>query len=264
MERQQLEKYREWFDIYVANCYGDDTYVNENLRLKEDHSRRTCREMRYLVGELGLADGDRRLAEAIALFHDIGRFKQFLKYRTYNDPRSVDHGLLGVEVLRQTQALDGLDAEQKQLIERAIEYHGVRELPPGLDNRCELFSKLIRDADKLDIFYTAIGYYTDYEANPDAYRLELEFPNEPVCSPHVVEAVLAGRLIDYSELRTWNDARLLQLGWVYNVYFPATLKRIRQRRLLEQIINFLPPTGDVQKVAGKVFSYIDGRLKNSR
>jgi len=252
---------KAWFNAHVANCYGEDSYVNANLKLKEDHSRRTCGEMVYIMNELGLGDGDKRLGEAIGLLHDVGRFKQFIKYRTYNDPRSIDHGLLGVEVLRKTNLLDVLDAEERRLIEKSIEYHGIKELPAGLDERCLLFSRLIRDADKLDVFHIAIGYYTDYESDPEGYCLELEFPNDPTCSQGVVEAVLAERLIDYSELRTWNDTKLLQLGWVYDVYFSPTLKRIRDRRFLEQIIEFLPRTDEVEAVAEKVLNYVEARIE---
>ena len=43
--------------------------------------------------------------------------------------------------------------EQKQLIEKAIEYHGRKDLPPDLDGRCLLLSKLIRDADCKFLLY---------------------------------------------------------------------------------------------------------------
>ena len=90
MEQEQLEKFRDWFDGYVAGFYGDDEFVNANLKLKEEHSRRTCEEMRYLACELGLSGNQKRIAEVIAILHDVGRFEQFVKYRTYNDPRSVN------------------------------------------------------------------------------------------------------------------------------------------------------------------------------
>jgi hypothetical protein len=95
MEQGQLEKFRAWFNDYVAGFYGDDEFVNANIKLKEEHSKRVCKEMLYLADELGLPDEQRRIAEATALFHDIGRFEQFARYRTYNDPRSVNHCLLG-------------------------------------------------------------------------------------------------------------------------------------------------------------------------
>jgi len=261
MEQKQSEEFKAWFDDYVAGFYEADEFVNANLKLKEEHSRRTCEEMLYLAGELGLAGNQRRIAEVIALFHDIGRFKQFVKYRTYNDPRSVNHCLLGLEVLNETKVLDGIERKERQLIEKAIEYHGRKELPRDLDGECLLFSKLIRDADKLDVFYVVTEYYKQYRLNPQEFMLELEFPDEPGYSAQVVEEILCGRLLDYNRLRTLNDMKLMQLGWVYDVNFTATLKRIRQRKFLEKILDFLPQTSDIEKVRKKIFEYVDRRIE---
>ncbi|MFZ0035766.1 MAG: HD domain-containing protein, partial [Sedimentisphaerales bacterium] len=85
MKQEQLKKFRVWFGDYVAGFYGDDKFVNANLKMKEEHSLRVCKEMSYLAQELDLADNQKRIADVIALFHDIGRFEQFVKYRTYND-----------------------------------------------------------------------------------------------------------------------------------------------------------------------------------
>ena len=264
MKQGQLEKFRAWFDDYVAGFYGDDEFVNANIKLKEQHSRRTCQEMLYLAEELGLSDNQKRIAEVTALFHDIGRFEQFVRYRTYNDPRSVNHCLLGLDVLGRTKVLDGLEEKERQLIEKAIEYHGLRELPADLDGECLLFSRLIRDADKIDVYYVVTDYYRQYREDPDGFKLEVEFPDGPGCSAQVVEKVLSGRLIDYKALRTWNDAKLCQLGWVYDVNFAPTLERIRQRRFLEMIFEFLPETTDIEKVKEKIFAYVDSRIEQER
>jgi hypothetical protein len=261
MEQGQLDKFREWFGDYVAGFYGDDAYVNANLKLKEDHSRRTCNEMRYLAEELPLSDNQKRVAELIALFHDIGRFRQFVRYGTYNDTRSEDHCLLSLKVLRETKVLDGIEKEEKQLIEKAIEYHGQKQLLADLEGECLLFSQLIRDADKIDVLYVVTEYYRQYRDNPEEFMLELEFPDEPGYSAEVVGGILCGRRIDNSELRTLNDMKLCQLGWVYDVNFAATLKRIRQRRFLEQVVDFLPRTEDIEKVKAKIFEYVDWRIK---
>ncbi len=264
MEQGQLEKFRGWFDDYVAGFYGDDEFVNANLKLKQEHSRRTCEEMLYLAEELGLLDEQKQIAEVIALFHDIGRFEQFVKYRTYNDPRSVDHCLLGVKVLKKTKALNGLAREEREIIEKAIEYHGRKELPADLDGDCLLFSRLIRDADKIDVYYVVTDYYRQYSEDPDGFKLEVELPNEPGYSAQVVEELLCGRRVDYSTLRTWNDMKLCQLAWVYDVNFTPTLERIRQRRFLEMILEFLPRTRDIEKVKEKIFQYVDSRIEREK
>jgi hypothetical protein len=261
MEQEQLKKFRVWFDDYVAGFYGNDEFINANLKLKEEHSRRTCEEMLYLAQELNLAGNQKRIADVIALLHDVGRFEQFVKYRTYNDSRSVNHCLLGLEVLRQRKVLEQVDRKSRELIEKAIEYHGLRELPDDLEGQCLLFSKLIRDADKLDVFYVVTEYYRQYRDNPEEFMLELELPDEPTYSADVVEGILCGQRIDYGKLRTLNDMKLCQLGWVYDVNFTATLKRIKQRRFLEKIFDFLPKTEDIGKVREKIFEYVDSRIE---
>lgn len=261
MEQEQLKKFRVWFDGYVAGFYGNDAFVNANLKLKEEHSRRVCEEMRYLAEELGLSDNQKWIADVIALLHDIGRFEQFARYRTYNDSRSVNHCQLGLEVLREKKVLEQVDGYERELIAKAIEYHGQRELPGGLEGECLLFSKLIRDADKVDIFYVVEEYYEQYRDNPEEFMLELELPDEHGYSDEVVERILHGQRIDYGKLKTMNDMRLCQLGWVYDVNFTATLKRIKQRRFLEKMFDFLPETEDIDKVREKIFEYVDSRIK---
>lgn len=262
MKQKQVEKFKQWFGDYVARFYGDDEFVNANIELKDKHSRRVCSEMLFLAKELGLDANQTRIAEVIALFHDIGRFEQFVKYRTYNDPRSIDHCLLGLEVLNETGALEGVEKEEKQLIEKAIEYHGSKELPSNLNGQCLLLAKLIRDADKIDILYVVTDYYKQYQQDPDYFKLEVELPDEPRYSSKVVQAILNEQLIDYCKLQTWNDMKLLQLGWVYDVNFVPTLRRIKQRGLLEMIFEFLPQTEDIDKIRKKIFGYVDFRLEN--
>jgi len=261
MEQQQLDEFRRKFDEYAAGFYGDDEFVNANLKLKENHSNRTCEEMRYLADEVALTANQRRIAEAAALFHDLGRFKQFAEYRTYNDAKSVNHCRLSLEILRERNMLAGVEEREKEIIEKAIEYHGCKELPGDLDGEYLLFSKLLRDADKLDIFFVVTQYYKQYRDNPDGFRLEVELPDVPEYSGEVVEAILNGQRFDYSRLRTWNDMKLLQLGWVYDVNFTATLRRIKERKFLEKIVDFLPQTGDIEKAKEKVFEYVDSAIE---
>jgi len=279
MNKEQLDKFKEWFDGFVAGFYsrkgrltperdtlrwaGDDEYVNANIKLKEDHSRRICEEAIFLADEMGLGENERMLAETIGLLHDVGRFPQFVKYKTYHDPRSINHCLLAVNVLKEHKVLDALEQAEKQMILKAIEYHGVKELPENLDEDTLLFSRLIRDADKLDIYRVVIQAYTQQRDDPDNFKFEMELPDEPGCSPDIIRAVLNGENIDYAKLRTWNDMKLINLAWVYDVNFIATLKRIKKSRFLETIIELLPDTPDIRKVSDKVLGYIEDRIKSN-
>jgi len=262
MNKEQLEKYKAWFDEFTAGHYGSDDFVNTNIKMKDEHSRRVLGEMVYLAKELKLDENRRLLAETIGLFHDIGRFPQFTKYHTYNDPRSENHCKLGVRVLTKEKILDTLDETERQIILTAIEYHGVKQIPENLAGDALLLTKMIRDADKIDIYHVITKSYIQYRNDPKNFKLEIELPDTDGCSPGIVEAVLAGRLIDYGSLRCWNDIKLCALGWVYDVNFVPTLARIKQRKFLETIFEFLPPPKESRKVREKIFSYVKSRIES--
>jgi hypothetical protein len=260
MQKEQFESFKKWFDGYVAGFYGDDEYTNANLKLKEDHTYAVCDETAYLAERLGIEENDCLIAQTTALFHDVGRFGQFVKYGTYNDRKSENHCALALAELGRHGVLDGLDERESRIIQAAIKLHGEKKLPVDLDPDTELFAKLIRDADKIDIYRVVIEGYKKYMAAPDQFNLEMEFPDEPCYSPHMVEAIQKGQLVDYNELRTLNDMKLLQLGWVFDVNFAETLARIQERQFLEQIVAFLPRTEDIAKAAKYVFNYVASRL----
>lgn len=264
MEKQQLQNLKIWFADHVSQFYGQDKYLNANIKLKEDHTYRTCTEILYLAEQLHLNQNDKLIAETIALLHDVGRFEQFLKYRTYNDSRSTDHSALALQVIQRHQLLKPLPSPEQKLITTAIRLHGLLELPNNLDERTSLFAKLLRDADKIDVLYVATEYYRQYAENPEGFKLELELPNVDDYSPPVLSDVLAGRRTDYKKLRSLNDMKLLQLGWVYDVNFTAALKRIKERQLLEKLADFLPQTPDVEKAKTAVLHYLNHRLEKDK
>jgi len=260
MEPCWLDGLKRWFDAYTSRFFGPDEYVNLHLRLKLEHTRRTCGEILYLAERLALSDNDRRIAETIGLLHDIGRFPQFARYRTYSDVLSVDHGALGAEVLQREGVLETLEPHERQWVLTAVARHGQKSLPADLNGQALLFLKLIRDADKLDIFRIVAEIYRCHKNNPKECSFEIELPDEPRISPDVLNAVLNGRLIEYRSLRTLNDIRLCQIGWVYDLNFIASVERFDARGLLDELISYLPQDDAIRQVRQRTRAYIDSRL----
>jgi hypothetical protein len=263
MQNGQLQRLQDWFDKYVQAFYGDDEFLNANIELKDNHSRRVCEEMCFLTDRLGLGESDSKLARAIALLHDTGRFRQFTEYRTYNDSRSVNHSGLGLKIIRDNDILSDLPADEKKIIETSIGLHNAKELPSGLDDKTLLMSRLIRDADKLDIYYVVISYYSKYHKDPDNFKLEIELPDSPGYTGEIVEQVAKGQRVDYRKLNNWNDMKILQLGWVYDINFTPALVRVKQKEYLQKILKFLPEDEDILRLRGIIFEYMDKRIEGS-
>ncbi|RKY06234.1 MAG: phosphohydrolase [Planctomycetota bacterium] len=257
MEKQQLEDFRRWFAEYADGFYKDDVFVNANLKLKEEHTRRVCDEMNYLTESLGLSASQRVLAETIALFHDLGRYEQFTKYRTFSDAGSVPHGPLAVEVLDRGNVLVDIEPRRRTVIEQAIKLHAARELADDLDEDIGLFARLIRDADKLDIYYLITEVDTKPPDDPQASVMINWFPRDESYSPRIIEAIRARRHIDYATLKTHIDMKLMQLAWVYDLNFPATFAKIKRNQYLEKIIAMLPADKDIAEAARQVLAYRD-------
>jgi len=257
MQRHQLEEFKQWCADYTAGFYGDDAFINANLKLKETHTARVCAEMNYLTQSLRMSDADRVLAETIALFHDVGRYEQFTKYRTFSDVKSVPHGPLGVAVLRRHKVLDGLMPNERHIIKRAMELHAIKQLPDTLADYLAPFAELIRDADKLDIYYLMTEVDNWPLEDPKAKPMVNWFAPGDGYSPQIIDAILARRHIDYTLMKTSHDMKLLELAWVYDLNFSATLEKVRDRGYLEKIIAMLPDTPDIRRVAGEVLGYLN-------
>jgi len=74
----------------------------------------------------------------------------------------------------------------------------------------------------------------------------------------------SGGSIDYSELQTLNDLKLIQLGWVHDINFTATLKRIKERKFLEMLAELLPKTAEIEKVKQRIFAHVNDRIQRDK
>ncbi len=159
--------------------------------------------------------------------------------------------------------LDGIDEKEKDLILTTVKLHGAKDLPEDLDDDERFYCKLVRDADKIDIFEVVTRYQAKYRDDPDKFPLEIEFPDEPTYSDEVYKKVYNGKTVDYRLLQVWNDMKLLQIGWVYDMNFATGLKRIKERGYLEKMFEFLPNDEKITELKKKIFSYLDERIEKN-
>lgn len=153
MQKNDLDFFKKWFLEYVDQFSASDYLTQDNIKRKIEHTGRVRENILLLAKSEKIGEEESRLAESIALFHDLGRFEQFMRYKTFVDSESEDHALLGVKILKRTGILSHLPPNEKYLLLKAIEYHNRLEIPECSKSSKELlfYSKLIRDADKLDI-----------------------------------------------------------------------------------------------------------------
>ena len=250
-----LNNLKQWFSRYVQSFYSTDPVVQQNIVLKEKHSLRVCDEIMNIGKQLDLSQNNLRLVEVIALFHDIGRFEQFTRYKTFADKKSENHGELGVKVLQQEKTLTALDEETRELILKAISYHNRLNIPEDESSSCIYFSKLLRDADKLDIFNLVSTYYYLGDSERST-AVELDLPDTPTVSDEIVNSVRDGKMIGMQQLRSLNDFKLLQMAWIYDINYQPTFQMIQERGYIKKIRDVLPASNKIDQIYYRILHHL--------
>ena len=260
ISRENLDFFKAWFSSYVASFATDDPDVMKNIDLKHDHTLRVCGEALGIGTALGLDGFSLAVAEITALFHDVGRFDQYRRFRTFSDKKSVNHALFGVEILKEHKVLDRLEPSLGQLILEVVACHNRATLSEDMAPRPLFFSRLLRDADKLDIWWVLTEYYRMKAEGETNETIELDLPDTAGTSETIRESLVKGQVILFDSMKNLNDFKLFQAGWVYDLYFTPALERMRERNYLGKIQNALPDTEDIRDVFSVVRAWVDQRL----
>jgi putative nucleotidyltransferase with HDIG domain len=261
MNKDTVAELRQRFVNYVQTFKSGEPAWQENILLKEEHTYRVCQEILAIGNALGLGQPDLNLAEVMALFHDIGRFEQYARYQTFVDRYSVNHAELGVNILQEQDFLDILDEPTRDKILRVISYHNRVGLPEGETETCLFFAKLLRDADKLDIWRVVTNYYSQNNGRRNS-AIELDLPDTPGISELVYADLMAQRIVDIRHLENLNDFKLLQIGWIYDINFVPTLQAVQERQYLEQIRVTLPSSKRLEKIFEAIYDYMGDQKGN--
>jgi hypothetical protein len=223
--------------------YRTDGRLEPMHQLKLEHTIRVAADARAIAAGEGWPEREVNIAETVGLFHDIARFPQFRQYRSFSDADTVDHGDLGVQTLEAEHLLDGVAAEPRALICHAVQYHNKRELPPILTAHEEKHLRLIRDADRLDIFFICwdsikTGHIHDH---PEII-MNIDFNGSP--TPAVLEQFQRGDKIDYRSMKSMADRFVLLLSWMHDLSYASTKRLVRERGILDKFIDVLPVKTD--------------------
>lgn len=229
------------------------------MDLKRAHTLCVCGNIVDIGCSLDLCADDLLAAEVSALLHDIGRFEQYSRYRTFSDANSEDHAALGVSVICTHELLGEFSPETAQVIIEAVKYHNRAALPDSMNQRSLFFLKMLRDADKLDIWRVVTSYYHNSATDRDP-AIELNLPDVPHISGKVYEALLQNQMVNTADIRSLNDLKLLQIGWIYDVNFSRTFELIREKGYLDKLCSALPKeSARAQKICSKACQYLSDK-----
>ncbi|KJU85810.1 metal-dependent phosphohydrolase HD sub domain-containing protein [Candidatus Magnetobacterium bavaricum] len=245
MKREDFVSLKGWFKGFCESFYSTERDEQLNIALKERHSFSVWENMsllapRYLDNEEGVV-----LAEAVGLLHDVGRFPQYARYKTFRDSISINHGVLGVDTLIKEGALARMNSQECAILTQSVKYHNAYKVPTVLNAETETHLKLIRDADKLDIWRVFIEYFDTDESNrPSAAALGL--PLVGTCSDEVKRCIYNRQMVALKDVSTLDDYKLLQLSWIFDLNFSASHRLLLDRGYIGRILGNMPQANDLE------------------
>lgn len=262
MTRTLLQGFEAWFDLYVKGFMLETLQDKQNIELKIDHTYRV-KEATFQIGsQLSLSENEMLLAETMALFHDLGRFLQYKRYKTYKDSISENHAVLSVSELKKHKVLEVLSCSERELIYTTILHHNIAKLPDELHEKERFFCGLLRDADKVDILNVVTHYYEEkHEVENKAIQLELDDCND--ISDNIVSCFLRREIIMVGDMKYVNDFKLMQLAWINDLNFFPALQLILKAKYFQRIVNTLPVGTKREKVSACLQQIVDEKLSEA-
>ena len=219
-----LEKAKEEFLNYTENY----DLENHNLKRKQLHSLRVMEISKLIAKKIGLSQEEIELAAVIGLLHDIGRFEQFTQHNTYKDLNSLDHGDLGANILQKDIRKYVETEEYDEIIIKAIKNHNKYEIEKGLTDKEELFAKIVRDADKIDIFYESVEFF--WKGNE--YQVE-----QSIISENIIEQFENFSQVKNNIHETEIDDIVKIIAFIFDINFKASFEILKENDYINKILN---------------------------
>ena len=234
------------FKEYVNTFNMED----ENIYLKYEHTFEVVKISEQIARKLNLNQQEIDLAKTIAYLHDIGRFEQVAKTNTFQDS-VMDHADNGVDLLFNRNLIERFNIDKKyyQVIEKAIRNHNKLEIIDNLEKDEEVFVKLIRDADKVDIYRVRVKYLdNNFLEVPSQINLDDFFHH---------------KCINLKNRKNKSDSLLCVMAFIYDLNYQETIEVLKDIGYYEKFFNNINVSEDKEvqdifkKLKLEVYKYLE-------
>lgn len=225
-----------YHDTYRESLNLDNPNISDLINKKFIHTFRVIDNIKTICYKENLNEDILYLAEVAALFHDIGRFSQVLRYGHFNDLKSFDHANESADIFMKNKnyLLEFIKEEDILKIEKSIRYHNKLEIPSNESNDVVLLTKILKDADKLNIL--SINLKSNF----------VSFDGKLIATEKINEDCLNdfknNRVVNSKHVSSILDNNVKLLSWIYDLNFKTSLEMYSK----ETFIDILTDTTYIQ------------------
>ena len=246
---KSIEKFIKYTEKYDLN--------DSNIKGKQKHSIRVMNISKEIAKKIELTQEKIEIAALIGLLHDIARFEQYKQYHTFKDNISIDHGDLGVEILNKDIRKYIETDKYDEIIKLAVKNHNKYKIQEGLTQEQELFVKIIRDADKIDIFYESAEIFWNQKET---------VVEESNITPKVLEKFENQIQVKREDKKTPIDDVISVMAFIFDINFKESFKILKQKDYINKVLNRYnihdyKTKQEIEKIRKLANEYIEQKIK---
>ena len=248
-----LEKAKQKFLNYTNSFDTSLRPINGKIH----HSLRVMELSKQIATMMNLSQEDIELATLIGLLHDLGRFEQYTQYHTFKDNNIFDHADYAYNMLNSVIRTYIDSPKYDDIIKIAIKNHNKYSIEEGLTERQLLFSKLIRDADKLDILYEATFYF---------YEDQEQDINNSQIHPDALDSIKNHTLIknEVRDLSSTINSVLGVIAMAFDLNFKESFQILKENDYINKTLDrfSIKDEENYKKIRHIVNDFIDSKLNS--
>ena len=243
------------FKEYAASFKGAGALCDENIDLKVEHTLRVAAETERLCAAENISARLAELALYAAMLHDVSRFSQFRLSGSFNDAASFDHGDRSAEIAAAEGWVAELEHRAAEAVLTAVCWHNKPSVPETLSPDAMTLTKLVRDADKLDIFNVVLDHL-DHPADNPAVTFSLD-PRAGV-TPAIAAAIAEGKQVAHRDMRSAADFVAAKLLWPFDLNFTWSKREFLKRDYIGRLMKHLPDDPELTAAADRAAAHCRG------
>jgi putative nucleotidyltransferase with HDIG domain len=245
------------FDKYFKSLIANSPENKHKLDEIRAHSLRVANNAQLLAKIVLQTEEDKRIAEVIALFHDIGKCSM-IAAETEVFVIQRDHALVSGKIIQQMEFYLALPADLQLIILKTVDNHNKLKLPKLDSEQQNLFVRLLRDADKLDIFESSYRFFKEKSGIQPLVTLDLVNTNE--VSDKIIKSIMAGKTVSTEDMKTMNDYKLLLMSMAFDLNFKYTFRIMSEKQYIQKIYETLPKRDQIIDVYRYIKLFVENKF----
>ena len=232
-----LKECRLEFDEYFQSLTSDTPENQHQFEEIRAHSIRVVGNSLLLSNFILQIDEDKGIATVNALFHDIGK-ASMISNGIEATVIQRDHATVSAKIIQQMAFYQNLPADIQSVILNSVENHNKLKLPKLDSEQQTLFARLLRDADKLDIFDSSYRFFKEKYGIQPVITVDLNRSTD--VSEKILKSILAGKTATVEDMKSMNDYKLLLLSMAFDLNFKYTFRIMSEKQYIPKIYETLP------------------------